>query len=313
MLKFMSSRRNFEVRSDPTTACHFGRAALTMDATKEKGGTAMRREHFIGVGLVVALMVAIPLSAGEFVKFGGMWIDEWELEKYQAMAPTQTGSDSFEKETSFGPNNWSNWTVGPSDAAVRGGVVSFTQTGNYLEYNASTGTASFTLPIHLPHGAAVQWVYVWYYDNDPSSNPSMGFYSGNTVGGSTLVTGMDPSGVWSGGNTRAQFSFSHTADNWNNHYYILALFSKTASVRERFYKLTVWYKLQVSPAPGSATFGDVPTGHFFFREIEAMADSGVSGGCGSGNYCPDAPVTRAQMAAFLSRALGLSWSSDVTP
>jgi hypothetical protein len=31
-------------------------------------------------------------------------------------------------------------------------------------------------------------------------------------------------------------------------------------------------------------------------------------GCGGGNYCPDAPLTRGQMAAFLSKALGLHFA-----
>lgn len=63
----------------------------------------------------------------------------------------------------------------------------------------------------------------------------------------------------------------------------------------------------VSPAPGIATFNDVPMGHPFFQFIEALAASGITGGCGSGNYCPDAPLTRGQMAVFLSKALGLHW------
>ena len=33
--------------------------------------------------------------------------------------------------------------------------------------------------------------------------------------------------------------------------------------------------------------------------IEELASLGVTGGCGGGNYCPDGPVTRAQMAVFL--------------
>ncbi len=63
----------------------------------------------------------------------------------------------------------------------------------------------------------------------------------------------------------------------------------------------------VRPAPGSATFLDVPTSHPFFQFIEALAASGVTLGCGGGNYCPNDSVTRAQMAAFLARALGLYW------
>jgi S-layer homology domain len=69
----------------------------------------------------------------------------------------------------------------------------------------------------------------------------------------------------------------------------------------------VHYKLQVSPAPATATFGDVPTNHPFFQFIEALAASGITGGCGGGNFCPDNPVTRGQMAVFLSKALGLQF------
>jgi hypothetical protein len=36
--------------------------------------------------------------------------------------------------------------------------------------------------------------------------------------------------------------------------------------------------------------------------INAMAEAGLTGGCGTGVFCPDQPVTREQMAAFLVRA-----------
>ncbi len=65
---------------------------------------------------------------------------------------------------------------------------------------------------------------------------------------------------------------------------------------------------QVSPKPAVATFGDVPLTHPFSQFVEALAASGITGGCGSGNYCPDDPLTRGQMAVFLSVALGLYWN-----
>ena len=69
----------------------------------------------------------------------------------------------------------------------------------------------------------------------------------------------------------------------------------------------VWWRRSVSPAPGAPTFNDVPTNHQFFQFIEALAASGITGGCGVGIYCPDNPVTRGQMAVFLAKALGLHW------
>ena len=49
-------------------------------------------------------------------------------------------------------------------------------------------------------------------------------------------------------------------------------------------------------------FSDVPVDHAFYFFVMTAADDGVSAGCGSGNFCPDAPITRAQMAVFLLKA-----------
>jgi hypothetical protein len=59
----------------------------------------------------------------------------------------------------------------------------------------------------------------------------------------------------------------------------------------------------VPPACTGAVFTDVPcTGGTFDPWIEELASLGVTGGCGGGRYCPDAPVTREQMAVFLLKA-----------
>ena len=58
------------------------------------------------------------------------------------------------------------------------------------------------------------------------------------------------------------------------------------------------------PPPATGTlFADVPQGSFAADWIEELAGLGVTGGCGGNNYCPDAPVTRAQMAVFLLKTL----------
>ena len=46
-------------------------------------------------------------------------------------------------------------------------------------------------------------------------------------------------------------------------------------------------------------FGDVPCPSQFADWIEQLAAEAITGGCGSGNYCPLNPVRRDQMAAFL--------------
>jgi hypothetical protein len=59
----------------------------------------------------------------------------------------------------------------------------------------------------------------------------------------------------------------------------------------------------VPPACTGTVFLDVPcTGGQFDPWIEELASLGITGGCGGGNYCPDAAVTRQQMAVFLLKA-----------
>ena len=49
-------------------------------------------------------------------------------------------------------------------------------------------------------------------------------------------------------------------------------------------------------------FNDVPAADSFYPYICAVGEEGITAGCGSGNYCRDNPVTRAQMAVFLLKA-----------
>jgi photosystem II stability/assembly factor-like uncharacterized protein len=58
-----------------------------------------------------------------------------------------------------------------------------------------------------------------------------------------------------------------------------------------------------NPPPASgAVFPDVPANAFAAAWIEELALEGIAGGCGGGNFCPDAATTRAQMAVLLLRA-----------
>lgn len=59
------------------------------------------------------------------------------------------------------------------------------------------------------------------------------------------------------------------------------------------------------PEMTGTLFTDVPTGYWAGAWIEALANEGVTGGCGGGNYCPAAVVTRDQMAVFLIKAFNL--------
>ena len=65
----------------------------------------------------------------------------------------------------------------------------------------------------------------------------------------------------------------------------------------------------VSMASADSVFVDVPEGHLFQGDIEWLAAAGITRGCNppdNDHFCPNQPVTRAQMAAFLVRALDLT-------
>ncbi len=52
----------------------------------------------------------------------------------------------------------------------------------------------------------------------------------------------------------------------------------------------------------SHQFTDVPTSNTFHGSIDKIKTAGITAGCTATKYCPNDPVTRGQMAAFLTRA-----------
>ena len=76
-------------------------------------------------------------------------------------------------------------------------------------------------------------------------------------------------------------------------------------------QMAVFVLLTLDPTfdPAACTtpqFPDVPPSSPFCRWIEELARRGVVTGCGGGNYCPTAPVTREQMGVFISVTFGLT-------
>jgi hypothetical protein len=60
------------------------------------------------------------------------------------------------------------------------------------------------------------------------------------------------------------------------------------------------------PPPAIGVFADVPVSSNFAPWIEELFAEGITAGCGGNDYCPDAPNTRDQMAAFLDATFELS-------
>jgi hypothetical protein len=74
----------------------------------------------------------------------------------------------------------------------------------------------------------------------------------------------------------------------------------------------VWDVVVTNPSPsplaGTLTSGwvsdflDVPPTTTFEPFVAKLVGNGITAGCQGGNYCPNSPVTRAQMAVFLLRS-----------
>ncbi len=191
--------------------------------------------------------------------------------------------------------------------------------GGYI-YNSDTTAVSYfwDQTFHLPSGALVEAVRTFFYDADGSNDLTLSLYreAGSFSSGftSTLLLTVSSSGsggyqgYWTTPSTPETVrNYDQSSSNYNHYLFVLTMNPSAGSFDLRFGGVAVWYHLQVSPGPAIATFADVPTGHWAFKFIEALADSGITGGCGGGNYCPDNPITRAEMAVFLSAALGLNW------
>lgn len=82
---------------------------------------------------------------------------------------------------------------------------------------------------------------------------------------------------------------------------------QTLNGSEEIYAVRVNYRREMSPPPHVASFSDVSTSHWAYQSIEAIKAAGITTGCAPGLYCPEDKVTRAEMATFLNRALGLFW------
>jgi hypothetical protein len=159
--------------------------------------------------------------------------------------------------------------------------------------------------VNLPSGALITGVDLEACDGDPVTGFGFGLaqFGVPVQNGSFVVPPVTSGGLATPGCAVFPMPLTRTVNNAAEKLAIAVDVQVGANLG--FTTARVHYKLQVSPAPGTATFGDVPTSHPFFQFVEALAASGITGGCGSGNYCPDNPVTRGQMAVFLSKALGL--------
>jgi hypothetical protein len=205
-------------------------------------------------------------------------------------------------------------------------IVHTVQAGDFNEIvgvaNASTyGERYCTAPpnctliagLRLPAGAVISRIELDACDDNPAGQVRFTLFRTNSPATQASLIQLAPIGETGQAALPGCANFSNqliapiTIDNKNFNYFLdVGLTTDSSDVN--FSAVRVYYSLQVSPAPATATFGDVPTSHPFFQFVQALVASGITAGCGGGNYCPDALLTRGQMAVFLSKALGLHFA-----
>ena len=212
------------------------------------------------------------------------------------------------KAPDFGPTNLTHVRVtamefSPLSSAGAGQWHTGTGFTRYPSDNASDWGAA----IHLPGGALLKRLELDYCDT------SSGFHLGailvecdNQGQGCLPVAGVTSTG--NGCSFAADSTLNIRIDNYH-HLYVLDVGFGEVDGTVQLASVILSYQLDVSPAPATPTFGDVPVSDPAFQYIQALVASGITAGCAGGNYCPDAPLTRRQMAVFLAKALGLQWTN----
>jgi len=211
-------------------------------------------------------------------------------------------------------------TIGAEAFWVETGADSRRFFGGSEIYASSTVTngndCRFRARVDLPSGARLSGLEIVGYDDFPIMGPidlgvSIALHQVCRAGLNLPVNTklVEVRSIDAPGYFRTFQDLDHTIDNKNCHYYVRLPFNtpgaSCAGDTNRLSHVRLHWQRQISPSPAISTFNDVQTSHPFYSSIEAMGASGITGGCGGGNYCPDDPLTRGQMAAFLTRALGL--------
>ncbi len=199
----------------------------------------------------------------------------------------------------------------PFDGAVAAGE----STLGYLYASAFGGFYDFWAPVILPTGARIVFLDLYYYDTSVSADfivelralSGGSAFSGPPAGSTVASVSSTDSSGYGYAATQLDYRVNNSVNIHSGAQLILRTSFVFPDGSQRFKGVDIWWRRDVSPAPGTATFPDVPTSDFGFQFVEALAASSITGGCGGGNYCPDDPVTRRQMAIFIAKALGLHW------
>ena len=210
----------------------------------------------------------------------------------------------------FGTSGYTVTTISGIGFVPGRNDIVYSTTGSLGRFvNASASQVQFFSALDLPAGAVIDFIG---FNNNNDGTPNVmavHLFQRDNTGTLTPLFSLDntPHSSWVTDINPSPLGILWPGSQGNGLTLTLEIEIAPSANTQFFGQVEVWWKRSVSPAPATATFGDVPTTDPFFQYVEALAASGITAGCGGGNYCPANPVTRGQMAVFLSKALGLHW------
>jgi peptidyl-Lys metalloendopeptidase len=181
--------------------------------------------------------------------------------------------------------------AGASVTSVSGGPSAYT-------VNVNTGTGSGTLHLNVVDDDSIK---------DGAGNPlgAAGLSNGNYSAGQTYnvrtTTFTDvPTAYWGWQWIERLYASGITAGCGTSPLIYCPESSVTRAQMAIFLLKAKYGASYTPPVVGVSTgFNDVPITYWDAAWIKELVLEGITAGCGSGNYCPESPVTRAQMAVFL--------------
>lgn len=183
---------------------------------------------------------------------------------------------------------------------------------SYRRYVSSAPGCCLHAPVVLPAGAMFTGIEIDACDTSTTAAMFAGLATCLPIGCGFvgLINTGDPTATPGCASFRAAPAVPYNVDNASFTHIVEVNNNGDLTGAASVHAVRIYYKLRVSQPPPMPTFSDVPPSHPFYQFIEALVASGITAGCSASppQYCPDAFLTRGQMAVFLSRALGLHFA-----
>jgi len=215
--------------------------------------------------------------------------------------------------------------LGAMDFQPQSSTTTYASSGGGYIHRTGGAENAFWARVPLPNGALIKDVCIFYYDANAGASvdvsAELSIYGLATTSSESpafeqiaALTLSDPGGTeYSSacllGDQGEDLVRAKTDVNGGPSMYavyrILVRLPATDNTTRLGGALIRWQRQPIVYAQTS--FTDLFTQPPGWDAAEGLYQAGISQGCGGGNFCPNDPVTRIQLAAMLWKALGLYW------